>query len=98
VEQGIPGILLFLFLLGCIEFRTILALEDEGPLAQRLWVLMIYVGIAGSIVYGLFDTIWYRPSVNLVFWLYVAMLASLTEPLLPRLATPSDKSSRALDA
>jgi putative inorganic carbon (hco3(-)) transporter len=85
VEQGIPGVLLFFFLLGCVKFRMLLSLEEDSPLAQRLWVLMLYIGISGSIVYGLFDTIWYRPSVNLVFWLFVAMLATITEPLLASL-------------
>jgi putative inorganic carbon (HCO3(-)) transporter len=97
VEQGIPGVLLFFFLLGCVKFRMLLSLEEDSPLAQRLWVLMLYIGISGSIVYGLFDTIWYRPSVNLVFWLFVAMLATITEPLLASLVqktqTPKQVSS-----
>lgn len=94
VEQGIPGVLLFFFLLGCLKFRMLLSLEDDSPLAQRFWVLMLYIGISGSIVYGLFDTIWYRPSVNLVFWLIVAILATISEPLLDSLTQNRNASKQ----
>jgi len=61
--------------------RTFLALDSPTlTLQQKLLAGALLTGIIGSFMYGIFDTIWYRPSVNLLFWFMVASLAKLTEP------------------
>lgn len=81
VEQGFIGLGIFLSLLLVLIIRTGLALEAPTlNLQQKLLAGALLTGIIGSFMYGIFDTIWYRPSVNLPFWFMVATLARLTEP------------------
>jgi putative inorganic carbon (HCO3(-)) transporter len=81
VEQGLIGLSIFLSLLFVLILRTFLALDSPTlTLQQKLLAGALLTGIIGSFMYGIFDTIWYRPSVNLLFWFMVASLAKLTEP------------------
>ena len=81
VEQGVIGLAIFLSLLLTLKLRTGLALESpQLSLQEKMLASALLTGIVGSFMYGIFDTIWYRPSVNLPFWFMVASLARLTEP------------------
>jgi putative inorganic carbon (HCO3(-)) transporter len=81
VEQGTIGLLIFLSLLLVLILRTALAMDSPAlALRDKLLIGALLTGILGSFMYGIFDTIWYRPSVNLLFWFMVAALARLTEP------------------
>ncbi len=78
-EQGIMGFIVFLLLLVTVLMRTCLAFYGSLPAYRKMIIGMLFVGIVGSVLYGLFDTIWYRPSVNLLFWLLVAGFAVYSE-------------------
>ena len=81
VEQGLIGLAIFLSLLLVLVLRTALALDNRViSLERKLLLTSLLTGILGSFAYGVFDTIWYRPSVNLLFWFMVAALAVLSEP------------------
>jgi putative inorganic carbon (HCO3(-)) transporter len=81
VEQGFIGLSIFMSLLLVLILRTGLALESPSlTLQQKLLAGALLTGIIGSFMYGIFDTIWYRPSVNLPFWFMVAALGRLSEP------------------
>jgi putative inorganic carbon (hco3(-)) transporter len=81
VEQGFIGLAIFLSLLLVLILRTALALDHRIiSLERKLLLSSLLTGILGSFAYGIFDTIWYRPSVNLLFWFMVAALAVLSEP------------------
>ncbi|WP_373532698.1 O-antigen ligase family protein [Vampirovibrio sp.] len=81
VEQGVIGLVIFLSLLLVLMLRAFLALDAPHlTLQQKILIGGLLTGILGSFMYGIFDTIWYRPSVNLLFWFMVAALATLTEP------------------
>ena len=84
VEQGVIGLFIFLLLLSTILLRTCLALDagGEAETADKFLLGLLFTGILGSLIYGLFDTIWYRPSVNLPFWFFVAAFAVESERLL----------------
>jgi putative inorganic carbon (hco3(-)) transporter len=81
-EQGIVGLLIFLALAAAIKCRMLLALYAQRPLPEKLKLFSFYLVFIGSVVYGLFDTIWYRPSVNLLFWLALAAFATHSETVL----------------
>ena len=36
--------------------------------------------MAGLMAQGLFDTVWYRPQVNTLWWFLVALIASQYQP------------------
>lgn len=80
VEQGLIGLVIFLSLLLVLILRTALALDASTiSLERKLLIAALLTGILGSFAYGVFDTIWYRPSVNLLFWFMVASLGRFTE-------------------
>jgi putative inorganic carbon (hco3(-)) transporter len=80
VEQGLLGLLLFSILIISTGLRRLVCLERaETSLSQKIWVSALLVGIVGLCTQGVFDTVWYRPSVNLLFWLLMACLISVSE-------------------
>ncbi len=72
VEQGIAGLLFFILLIASLLASAVVQFHRSVPLVQKLVVGLLAMGIVGSLLYGAFDTIWYRPAVNLTFWLMVA--------------------------
>jgi len=71
-EQGILGILSFLLLLGVSKTRAFLVAYSDLPLGVQIRTFGLLIGVFASVIYGLFDTIWYRPSVNILFWFLIA--------------------------
>ena len=85
VEQGIIGVLIFGLLLVSILIRSILGIDSSAThntLGDKFLLGLLFTGILGSIIYGFFDTIWYRPAVNLPFWFFVAAFAVQSERML----------------
>ena len=82
VEQGILGITSFLVLLVTIKLGMLWAIDsDNFPLYQRFSLVTVAMALAGAMAYGLFDTVWYRPIVNLTWWILVAVwVHSMTMP------------------
>ena len=82
VEQGILGIVVFSLLWLTLMLRAGCSLFTNIPIQNKLLIGGLWTGILGSTIYGCFDTIWYRPSVNVLFWCLVAALAVLTQKAL----------------
>jgi putative inorganic carbon (hco3(-)) transporter len=78
VETGLLGLTCFLGLLG-ITFSTgiwrLQGLQRQGNL-QGFWLIAAIAGMAGILAHGIVDTVWYRPQVNTLWWLMIAVIAS----------------------
>jgi putative inorganic carbon (HCO3(-)) transporter len=78
VEMGYLGLGCFLWLI-VVTFdrgiRQLNLLRRRGNL-QGFWLMAALAAVAGMLVQGLFDTVWYRPQVNLLWWLMLAIVAS----------------------
>lgn len=73
IEQGVLGLLAFVGLLGGVKLQALVLLDNpQLSFGQRLWGWVLFLAIVASVIYGLFDTIWYRPPVQLLFWFWVA--------------------------
>ena len=81
VETGLIG-------LGCFVWLIIVAFnQGVGQLKylrslgnhQGLWFMAAIASMAGMLAHGLVDTVWYRPQINTLWWLMVAILASYTK-------------------
>jgi len=80
VEQGLIGLIIFLSLLFVAKIRTLLVIDNPAcSIEKKIILCTLFTGIAGCMAYGIFDTIWYRPAVNLVFWFLMASLSTLSE-------------------
>ncbi|MDY7008521.1 MAG: IctB family putative bicarbonate transporter [Cyanobacteriota bacterium] len=78
VETGFIGFTAFLWLLlvtfnqGVLNLRR---LRDAGD-RQGYWLIGAMVAMVGLMAHGLVDTVWYRPQINTLWWLMVAIIAS----------------------
>jgi putative inorganic carbon (HCO3(-)) transporter len=78
VETGIIGFSCFLWLLIVTFNQGVQQLRRLRTLANRdgFWLLGAIAAISGILAHGFVDTVWYRPEVNTLWWLMVAIIAS----------------------
>jgi putative inorganic carbon (HCO3(-)) transporter len=83
VESGLVGLSCFIWLIivivntGLVQMRSFLKVRNQ----DGLWLIGAIAAIFGMLGHGTVDTVWYRPEVNTVWWLMVAMVASYWSPL-----------------
>ncbi len=78
VEFGILGFTTFIALLlslGYQGWQGLVRLREQQS-SQGLWMIAALSGMAGLLVQGAVDTVWYRPQVFILWWLMVAIVAS----------------------
>ncbi|MDT9197171.1 IctB family putative bicarbonate transporter [Limnospira fusiformis KN01] len=82
VETGFVGLTAFLWLLtvtfnqGWLQLKRLREWEDPNG----FWLIAAIATLAGMLAHGLFDTVLYRPQVNTLWWLMVALIASYYLP------------------
>ncbi|MFS0514283.1 IctB family putative bicarbonate transporter [Nostoc sp. UIC 10607] len=83
VETGFVGLACFLWLI-IVTFNT--AFLQVRRLRQfrsveGFWLIGAIAILLGMLAHGTVDTVWYRPEVNTLWWLIVALIASYWTPL-----------------
>lgn len=82
IEQGIVGLVSAAGILISMVLTGLQAMDAFGKLvANRWWVCGLWAALLGMVAYGIFDTVWYRPAVNITFWMLVAMLVTQHQQL-----------------
>jgi putative inorganic carbon (hco3(-)) transporter len=93
VEMGFVGLASFLWMIFVSWLNGILPLpnlrQTQDP--QYFWLLGALAGSIGLAVQGFFDTVWYRPDINILWWMSIGIIASFYFPKLPALQ-PLDQS------
>ncbi|HEY9855764.1 MAG TPA: O-antigen ligase family protein [Stenomitos sp.] len=74
VEKGVLGLLIFVWLLLAAMFR---ALYHASTRVERVWSVAAVAVLVGLSVHGQVDTVFYRPSVQILFWLALAVIMHL---------------------
>lgn len=77
VEMGIIGLLAFTWMLVVFASNALKTFMTKNPIEFKVLIGTILVAFAGIAGQGIFDTIWYRPQVHIVFWLLVAILGCI---------------------
>ena len=78
VETGIIGftcfvwLLLVTFNLGWRQLQRLRAVRDR----DGFWLMGAIATLLGLLSHGFVDTVWYRPQVNTLWWLMIALIAS----------------------
>lgn len=91
VETGLIGFCCFFWLIvvtfnqGVQQLRRLRALANP----DGFWLVGAIASMAGILAHGLVDTVWYRPEVNTLWWLMVAIVASYYTP--PSADTTTDQ-------
>ncbi|TAE55227.1 MAG: putative bicarbonate transporter, IctB family [Nostocales cyanobacterium] len=83
VEMGFVGLGCFLWLV-LITFNTAFVQMQrlrEIRNLEGMWIIGAIAAISGMLAHGLVDTVWYRPAINTLWWLMVALIASYWRPV-----------------
>ena len=78
VEGGILLFIAFSWLIALCFIRGIKFIHKDNLLQNKIIVASCLIGIAGMMTHGLVDTIWFRPQINMIFWMLIAILAAVT--------------------
>ncbi len=78
VETGFIGLACFIWLLIVTFNQAVLQLRRLRQLGSRegFWLIGALATLLGILAHGTVDTVWYRPEVNTLWWLMVALIAS----------------------
>lgn len=74
VEKGVFGLLAFLSLVVAAGFR---ALYHFFRGEEKAWAAAGLAVLVGLMIHGMVDTVFYRPSVQILFWLTLAVILHL---------------------
>jgi putative inorganic carbon (hco3(-)) transporter len=83
VETGFIGLACFLWLIVVTinsAFMQIRRLRESRNV-EGFWLIGAVATLVGMLAHGTVDTIWFRPEVNTLWWLMVALIASYWVPL-----------------
>ncbi len=82
VEMGFLGLASFLWMIFVSWLNGILPLPNLRQTQDRqyFWLLGALAGSIGLAVQGFFDTVWYRPDINILWWMSIAIIASFYFP------------------
>lgn len=78
VESGLVGLTAFLWLLAVVAHQGLSAVRRLRDAGERdgYWAIAALASVGGLLGQGFVDTVWYRPQVNMLWWLSVAIVAS----------------------
>ncbi|TAE93118.1 MAG: putative bicarbonate transporter, IctB family [Oscillatoriales cyanobacterium] len=92
VETGFIGLMCFLWLMivtvnqGLLQIKKLRDAQFNSSNSQEaspnlnsnqgFWLIGAIATLTGMMAHGFVDTVWYRPEVNMLWWLMVAIIAS----------------------
>ena len=80
VESGIFALLAFVAFLILFIRKCFRIFKDEKyPINSKILALSLVLIICAVMGHGLFDTIWFRPQIQFLFWTNIAMLKILED-------------------
>ncbi len=74
VETGIFGFLSFFSFIGILFWSSAKYIFQDQSIRGKIYVSISILSILGMMVHGLFDTVFFRPQVQFIFWTMVALL------------------------
>ena len=78
VESGIFALIAFLTFL-VMFYRDSMKLIKTAPIRTKIVVFSLILSIFPTMIHGLFDTVWFRPQLQILFWLNEAFLGALKD-------------------
>ena len=77
VESGVFALIFFLIFVGYAASKAFRVFLDENTnLTAKIVMFSIVLCIVSTMAHGLFDTVWYRPQLQIIFWTNIAILNS----------------------
>jgi putative inorganic carbon (hco3(-)) transporter len=78
VETGFVGLACYIWLVVTVirvGWQNLNRLRSQRA-SEGLWIIAALSIVAGMIVHGFVDTVWYRPQVQIPWWMAIALIAS----------------------
>lgn len=72
LELGIIGFLSFLWLILVGFYTATVEIIRSG----NFWLIGAVAGLSGMLGHGIVDTVWYRPEIHCIWWLFMGYVAS----------------------
>lgn len=77
VESGVFALIAFILFIILVVIQCLkICLNNQKEINTKVLALCIILLICAVMGHGLFDTIWFRPQVQFLFWTFIAMLKS----------------------
>lgn len=85
VEAGLIGLFSFLWLLYVTTYQALTQIKrlHTTRSGDAFWLMAVLASAAGLMAHGLFDTVFYRPAIQTIWWLMLAIVASFYAPTFP---------------
>ncbi|MBW4613931.1 MAG: IctB family putative bicarbonate transporter [Desmonostoc vinosum HA7617-LM4] len=95
VETGFIGLACFLWLIIVTVNTAIVQINRlrHSRSIEGFWLIGAIATLLGMLTHGTVDTVWYRPEVNTLWWLIVALIASYWRPLNNQQTLEADSNS-----
>ncbi len=81
VESGIFALIFFILFIGIVLYYAIKFLFSNAKNLDKAIILTAFISILGMLIHGFVDTVFYRPQIQIVFWLMVAVLSAETQTI-----------------
>ena len=78
VESGIFALFAFFLFLIILFKNAIETFIKHNDMNTKIFILVAFISVFGVMIHGLFDTVFFRPQVQFVFWTMTAILLTLT--------------------
>ena len=79
VESGIFALITFLIYLGLQIYNSLKFIFTSKDTIQILLVLTAFLSLIGLMTHGLVDTVFYRPQIQLIFWIMMAIITIIAD-------------------
>ena len=77
VESGVFALVFFLIFVVYAASKALRIFLDENTnQTTKIVMFSIVLCIVSTMAHGLFDTVWYRPQLQIIFWINIAILNS----------------------
>ena len=75
VESGIFALLAFVTFLGIVLYKGFKFIFNSDNMKEVILVSIAVVSIIGLMMHGMVDTVFFRPQIQTMFWLMVAVIS-----------------------
>ena len=77
VESGIFALLSFVTFLGVNIYRAIKHIFNKKTI-NNFYLIIALVSLTGILTHGIVDTVFFRPQIQFLFWIMVAIIRVIT--------------------
>lgn len=76
VESGIFALIAFVAYLGMQIFNAVKYILTSTDVAKVVLISAAFVSLIGVMAHGMVDTVFFRPQIQIIFWVMMALIAS----------------------